>query len=134
MSADCKLCSFKLANVHGGADNSYYCTNQDSPQFGKEAVCGCDGYWKFDPRPQMSVKDALEMVVMLPRGAYPSYFFLFGKEDDLQRPCLFLSFESNRQMLEYREALMRLFDELMRLKREAGDFDEGKPEGKENAE
>lgn len=30
----------------------------------------------------------------------------------------------NKQMLEYRDALDRCFDELMKLKREAGDFKE----------
>lgn len=121
MSETCELCRFKLANIRG--DGKYRCANQDGPRFGQEAEGGCPQYDRFNPKPDMSFKDALEILLMLPKGAYPGYFFKFGQQGETQRPFLYISFVDNKQMNEWRDAHMVCFDELMRLKREAGDFD-----------
>lgn len=121
----CSLCRYVLANVNKPGKGGYYCTNQDSEKFGQEAKGGCDLYHRFNARPDMPFKDALETIVMCPKGAYPHHFFKFGEEGETKRPFYCLSFETNAQMLDWQEALMRCFDELMRLKKEAGDFADG---------
>ena len=122
---DCKGCNFMRADVHHKSSGGYYCINQDSPNFGKEAIYGCSEYEKFNPRPDMSFKDALDMIVMHPHGAYSSYYYLFGREDDFHRPMMCISFETNKQMEKYKEALLVCFDKLMDMKKEDGDFKEG---------
>lgn len=125
----CDLCRFCLADVHSNR-NSYYCTNQDSEYFGKDVwnLDKCDKHERFNPAPDMSFKDALEIIIMGPPGSYPSSFPKFGKEGEVSRPLICRTFTDNRQMLDYEEAHMRCFDELMRLKKEAGDFVDPEPE------
>lgn len=124
MNDKCKLCRYVIADTHArGA--GYLCTNQDSPHFGHPVGMGCDGYKRFDPKPNISFKDALETLVMLPKGAYNDYFFKFGKADECSRPFYCISFTDNNQMFEWRDAVMRCFEELMKLKKESGDFKEG---------
>ena len=72
------------------------------------------------------------MQVMLPRGAYPTWFFKFGQQGELKRPFYGISFENNKQMLDWRDAHQVCFDELMRLKREAGDFEDSEESKGEN--
>lgn len=105
-------------------DNCYWCVNQDSSCFGQKTGCGCDKYERFNPKPDMSFKDALETLLMMPDGAYPDYWFKFGKTDEVSRPFYCISFKGNKQMFDYRDAMMRCFEELMKLKEEAGDFKE----------
>ena len=139
MSDTCKLCRFVLANTRG--DGKYRCANQESPRFGQKTgpdFCndnysgGCPQYAEFDPMPDMSFKDALELLVMLPRGAYPTWFFKFGQQGELKRPFYVISFENNKQMLDWRDAHQVCFDELMRIKREAGDFEDSEESKGEN--
>ena len=126
MNDKCNGCKYVIADVHSRASgcDPYLCTNQDSQNFGKKVGAGCESYEKFKPRPDMPFKDALETLVTMPKGAYPDYWFLFGKEGETSRPFYCISFESNKQMFEYREAMMRCFEELMKLKTDAGDFTE----------
>ena len=91
---------------------------------------GCADYDQFDAMPDIPFKDALDQLVMCPKGAYPSWFPLFGREGELHRPFLCITFVDNKQMLEYRDASLRCFDELMKLKKEAGDFVDPEPEEK----
>lgn len=129
MIADgCRLCKYVLADVHNNGPSPYRCTNQDSPRFGEETTEGCSEYEQFNSRPDISFKDALEKLVMMPRGAYTDYFFLFGKPNETSRPFYCITFTDNKQMFEYREAMLRCFDELMKLKEEAGDFEKVKEE------
>lgn len=123
-SDKCKLCKYVIASNKPGQP-WYVCVNQDSPNFGKGVGPGCNEYDKFSARSVNEFKDALETLVMYPHGAYPSHYFLYGNEDDLGRPCIVISFENNKQMMEYRDANLRCFEELMKLKKEAGDFQEG---------
>lgn len=124
----CQGCKYVLADTHKESKITYRCTNQDSENFGKPIVeatsAGCDGYDRFNPRPDMPFKDALDQIVMGQDGSYKSWFFKFGDEGEISRPAMFISFVDNKQMLEYRDALLRCFDELMKLKKEAGDFSE----------
>jgi len=124
----CQGCKYVLADTNKESAITYRCTNQESENFGKPIVkatsAGCDGYDRFNPRPDMPFKDALDQLVMGQDGSYKSWFFKFGDEGEISRPALFISFVDNKQMLEYRDALDRCFDELMKLKREAGDFKE----------
>ena len=122
----CQGCKYVLADTHKESKSTYRCTNQESENFGKSVteLAGCDGYDRFNPRPDMPFKDALDQLVMGQDGSYKSWFFKFGDEGEISRPALFISFVDNKQMLEYRDALDRCFDELMKLKREAGDFEE----------
>lgn len=121
----CQGCKYVIADTTINR-LCYRCTNQESENFGKSVteLSGCDGYDRFNPRPDMPFKDALHQLVMYPEGAYTSWHFKFGNEGEISRPALFISFVDNKQMLEYRDALDRCFDELMKLKREAGDFKE----------
>ena len=125
MNDKCNLCRYVLMDTHAhDGYEPYRCTNQESPNFGQPTGEGCKEYERFNPRPDMSFKDALETLVMLPHGAYPDYWFKFGKEDEVSRPFYCISFESNNQMNQYQDAMMRCFDELMKMKRAAGDFEE----------
>ena len=72
-----------------------------------------------------TLEDALNTLIILPVGAYPDYFFLFGKEGETKRPFYCVSFTDNKQMFEYREAMMRCFEELMKMKEADGDFAKG---------
>lgn len=134
MSDTCKLCRFVLADTKG--DGKYRCANQDSPRFGQETgpgwcdgnyAGGCPNYEEYIVMPDMSFKDALEQLVMLPKGAYPTWFFKFGQQGELRRPFYGISFEDNKQMLDWRDAHTVCFDVLMKLKKEAGDFVEEEP-------
>lgn len=118
----CEHCRYVCADSHGKWDG-YRCSNQDSPRFGEIVGKGCDDFERFNPRPKMSLKDALDKIVMLPKGAYNDWFFKFGKEDEFSRPIMWISFESNKEMYDYRDALEVCFEELMRLKKEDGDFE-----------
>lgn len=120
----CKNCKYVLMDTHVDGMEPYRCVNQDSPHFGQAVGAGCDGFDRFNPRPDMPFKDALQMLIMLPEGSYSDYWFKFGKPDEISRPFYSISFKDNKQMFEWRDAMMRCFDELMRLKQEAGDFTE----------
>ena len=124
----CQGCKYVIADTTGENRSTYRCTNQESENFGTDIIeaasPGCAGYDRFNPRPDMHFKDALDQLVMNPEGSYVSWFFKFGNEGELRRPAMFISFVDNKQMLEYRDAIDRCFDELMKLKREAGDFKE----------
>ena len=122
----CEHCKYFLADTHGESKIQFRCANQESENFGKEVQQpgGCDKRERFNPVPDMPFKDALDQLVMGPDGSYKSWFFKFGNEGELSRPAMFISFVDNKQMLEYRDALDRCFDELMKLKTEAGDFKE----------
>ena len=63
MNKECELCKFKLANIRG--DGKYRCANQDGQRFGQEAEGGCPQYDRFNPKPDMNFKDALEILLML---------------------------------------------------------------------
>lgn len=124
MNDKCKLCRYVIADTHARG-SKYLCTNQDSPNFGHPVGTGCEGYKRFEPKPNIGFKDALETLVMLPKGAYNDYFFKFGKADEYSRPFYYISFTDNNQMYEWRDAVTRCFAELMKLKKESGDFKEG---------
>lgn len=123
----CQGCKYFLADTHNESRTQFRCANQDSKKFGHEVPQPgvCDKHDRFNPRPDMPFKDALDQIVMGPDGSYKSWFFKFGNEGELSRPAMFISFVDNKQMLEYRDAMDRCFDELMKLKTEAGDFTEG---------
>lgn len=122
----CQGCNYFLADTHNESRIQFKCVNQESENFGKEVPQpgGCDKHERFKPVPDMSFKDALDQIVMGPDGSYKNWFFKFGNEGELSRPAMFISFVDNKQMLEYRDALDRCFDELMKLKTAAGDFKE----------
>lgn len=120
----CNGCKYVIADVYAPAKSPYKCVNQDSQCFGQEVGNGCSEYERFEPKPDMPFKDALEMLVMMPKGAYPDWFFRFGKTGEPKRPFYCISFESNKQMYQFRDAMMRCFEELMKLKTDAGDFTE----------
>ena len=128
----CKGCKYVLADTTYRKGNGYYCINQNSENFGRDVkeLSGCADYDQFDAMPDIPFKDALDQLVMGPKGAYPSWFPLFGREGELHRPFLCITFVDNKQMLEYRDASLRCFDELMKLKKEAGDFVDPEPEEK----
>lgn len=123
----CKYCKYVIADTQTDRP-CYRCTNQESKNFGKPIVevksAGCDRYDRYNHAPDMPFKDALYQLVMGPEGSYKSWFFKFGNEGELSRPAMFISFVDNKQMLEYRDAIDRCFDELMKLKTAAGDFKE----------
>ena len=124
----CQCCKYFLADTHNESRIQFRCANQDSKEFGHKVPQPgvCDKHERFKPVPDMSFKDALDQLVMGPDGSYKSWFFKFGNESKLsRRPAMFISFVDNKQMLEYRDALDRCFDELMKLKTAAGDFTEG---------
>ena len=122
----CQGCKYVLADTHKESKITYRCTNQESENFGKSVteLAGCDGYDRFNPRPNMPFKDALDQLVMGQEGSYKSWFFKFGDEREISRPFMCITFVDNKQMLEYRDAIDRCFDELMKLKTAAGDFKE----------
>ena len=118
----CQLCKFVSADTRQSGC-PYLCTNQDSPNFGKPTVDGCEEYERFRATPDMSFKEALECVVLPSDGTYTYWRFLFDGKDELNNPYYCISFADNKQMHRYRDALSVCFDMLMKLKEEAGDFD-----------
>ena len=113
MNGKCKGCKYVTADIYSPASNPYLCANEDSPNFGEKVGAGCDAYERFEPRPNMSLYDAMKMIIELPNGAYPGWSFRFGRTGESNRPAYFISFESNKQMFLYREAMLRCFEELM---------------------
>lgn len=118
----CKGCKYVIADINAKGPDPYRCVNQGSPNFGEKTGKGCELYERFNPKPDMPFKDALEKLILMDE-AYPNYFFKFGKPDESSRPFYWLSFKDNKQMLEWRDAMGVCFQELMRMKKEAGDFD-----------
>lgn len=118
----CIGCRHELADTHNYKDNSYYCTNEKSECFGKETGEGCDLYNQGDWN--MSLKEALEINIFLEEGCYPDFFYRFGGESDPTRPFMWISFPDNEHLDRWRDAHMRLFNELMKIKEEDGDFDD----------
>lgn len=120
----CRGCKHELSNIHAYTDFTYYCTNEKSECFGKPTGDGCDLHTQSDWGDSMSLKEALEINIFLEDGCYPDFFYRFGSEDDPKMPFTFISFPDNEHLDRWRDAHMRLFKELMRLKEEDGDFDD----------
>ena len=130
----CTVCRYCIANTGEDTWNGYYCINEQSERFGqvvtksgtKPAGPGCDKYEHTNHKAiqDMSLKDALQMVIMPPLSrSYPFYQFKF-KTTDSNGIWEARFFETNKDLLDYRDAVERLFDELMKLKEQDGDFDD----------
>lgn len=115
-------CVYVIANMREAGPKGFFCSNDHSPKFGQKAVCGCE--MCLQNRQKMEFKEALEMLLMLPEGAFPVHSYRYGKEDELENPFTAVCFKDNVQMHDYLRARLRCMEELIRLKREAGDFTE----------
>lgn len=113
-------CIYVLANMREAGPKGFFCSNDHSPKFGQKAVGGCE--MCLQSRREMTFKDALEMLLMLPEGATTLHLYRYGNEDDLPNPFAGVTFKDNVQMHDYMSAQLRCVKELLRLKQEAGDF------------
>ena len=120
MSDSCKNCTFVLMNQREGGTKGFFCSNDHSPKFGQKAQGGCEMCRHYNEK--LSFKDALEILLMLPEGAFPVNSYRYGKEDEMKNPFSAVCFKDNVQMHDYLRARLRCMEELIRLKREAGDF------------
>lgn len=121
--SSCKLCRYLLTDTAETPSKGYYCVNEASEHFGKVVSVyeydetGCEKYERTDPERirQMSLKDALGML-LLPdcETSYPQYHFDFGKEGE-DFICYARFFESNQDMLKWRDALDRCILEFIDL-------------------
>ena len=125
----CDLCRYQIADVYETPMRGFYCVNEESPHFGEiisehgKHGIGCKKYESTDYKAlmELNLKEALKTVIQPDNGSYPSYKFNFGKPDD-HYVWMAMHFKSNKELLDYRNAMTRLFEELMRLMEEDGDF------------
>lgn len=127
----CK-CIYVIANMRGEGPQGFFCSNDHSPKFGQKAVGGCEMCQQS--RRKMTFKEAFEMLLMLPEGASTLHLYRYGNEDELINPVAGVTFKDNVQMHDYMSAQLRCFEELMRIKEEAGDFDEDVESGQAEKE
>ena len=113
-------CVYVIANMREAGPKGFFCSNDHSPKFGQKAVCGCE--MCLQNRQKMEFKEALEMLLMLPEGATTMHLYRYGDKDELTNPFAGIVFKDNVQMHKYMGAQLRCMEELIRLKKEAGDF------------
>lgn len=131
MENTCNLCMYCLADTREAPFKGFYCINEASSMFGEivskhgKGGPGCDQYEKTDHNEikNMSLKEALRIIIFPDDGSYPTYKFNFGKSDD-HYIWAARFFKTNKDVLRYRDALERLFDEYIRLSEQDGDFDD----------
>lgn len=131
MENTCNLCMYCLADTRETPFKGYYCVNEASSMFGKVVSKhgsfgpGCDMYESTDYKElkNMSLKEALRIILFPEDDSYPSYTFNFGKPDD-HYIWAARFFKTNKGVLKFRDAHTRLFDEYIRLSEEDGDFDD----------
>lgn len=127
----CDLCRYQLADVWENKSTGFYCANEQSENFGKivtkygKGGCGCEKYETTDyaALKKMPLKEALKKVIQPDDGSHPSHKFNFGKKNyDFIWTARF--FKTNKDLLDYKDALLRLFNEMFKLMEEDGDFQE----------
>lgn len=126
MSKDkiCAVCQFCLYNHEA---DSFVCHNEQSAKFGKvlshiddtKSLCEDFSPHRYE---DMTLKEALGIITFSDlRSAYPANYLRTKMKD---RPFIVLEFENNSDALEWKDALTRLFTELMDIKEKDGDFKE----------
>ncbi len=131
MENTCNLCMYCLADTRETPFKGFYCINEASSMFGEivskhgKGGPGCDQYDSkdFNEIKKMSLKEALKAIIIPADESYPTYKFNFGKPDD-HYIWVARFFRTNKDILRYRDAYGRLFDEYMRLAEQDGDFDD----------
>ena len=127
MSKCCKLCRYVLADPIANSCE-YHCLCEESPLFGESLGIrgegpGC-GHYKATKYEDMSLLEALKIITCSKEhSGYPTFFHRKNREDDTH-PFLAITFETNAQLENWREANIRLFTEVMRLRQENGEFEE----------
>lgn len=119
---DDKFCSLCRSCLYEDKEGGYVCHNENSVMYGeflsdiRNEDCDkyCGGKYK-----DMSLKDACRIITQI---GYISYFYQLPGRD--HKPFLALTFESNEQAADWKDALTRLFGEYLELARKDGDFEE----------
>lgn len=116
----CALCRFCLYNHER---NEYLCHNEESSSYGMvlstdkmQESCKDQNIHEYS----MSLKEALE--IMLGIGENKSMFFYHNLPRREENPFVCISFKTNLELERWRDAHLRLFKELMRIKTNDGDF------------
>lgn len=116
----CALCRFCLYNHER---NEYLCHNEESSSYGMvlstdkmQESCKDQNIHEYS----MSLKEALE--IMLGIGEHKSMFFYHNLPRREENPFVCISFKTNLELERWRDAHLRLFKELMRIKTNDGDF------------
>ena len=116
----CALCRFCLYDYER---NEYLCHNEESSNFG--AILSTDRMQEScedqnDHEYSMSLKEALE--IMVDPDSVKSMFFYHNLPDREENPFVCISFKTNLELERWRDAHLRLFKELMKIKTNDGDF------------
>ena len=114
-SSDKKSCKDCRFHTFDDEANDFVCHNEDSPYFGKKIdhapAINCN---KVSPHKwqNMTHEEALDIIFTRSRGC------IISKKlpDRDTRPFLAYTFESNRELEDYRDAHMRLFIDYMNKK------------------
>ena len=115
----CGICRYCLYEDDAGG---YICHNEKSVMYGEYlSDIGHEDCDKFsgETYTQMSLKDALKIMTGL--GMLWVFLQVPGKD---RKPFLGISFESNEQFVDWKDAHTRLFMEYMDLAEKDGDFKE----------
>lgn len=122
---NCMGCRYVTASPSPNSAD-YVCVCEASPHY-KEVMCrsscgpGC-GCYDTDHHKDMSLLEAMKTLLCI--IGYPGYPSFYHKLDEDDIPCFMLTFETNEELENYRDAHCRLFEEAMRLMKEKGEFEE----------
>ena len=116
----CALCRFCLYDYER---NEYLCHNEESSNFG--AILSTDRMQEScedqnGHEHSMNLKEALEIMVGIRENK--SMFFYHNLPDREENPFVCISFKTNLELERWRDAHLRLFKELMKIKTNDGDF------------
>lgn len=122
---NCSLCRYCLYDSYKQHD--FVCHNEHSENFGhiltdedKKQHCKFND---FEPHQDtnMSVKEALEIMIG-PGSYFLECYYKLPHNHDIKSPFVALEFTSNQAVAQWKDARLRLFQELMELKKKDGDF------------
>ena len=127
MNDICAVCQF--CTYEDGKPPKAFCHNEQSKNYGimlshKDAhKPGCAD---FSPHiyKDMSLKDALRIVCTETNGATPVY----NLPSSTCPPFIYYNFENNKQMADWRDAIIKLFSEFIAMAEKDGDFEDDSTE------
>lgn len=123
----CSLCRYVRA-LPWRKTADYFCTCEHSPHysetFGIKGDCGGCEYYEKGRYDSMSLDEALRIITGY-TGKISNTAFDYALRDDDQSMVVFW-FKSNKDLEDWRDAQIRLFEEVMRCAKENGEFGEEK--------